>query len=760
MTHVLPSAVQRVLDYLDANGFHYGLKIADFPKDPLVGYVIKPAVYRNPSPSDTGPTQFRHIPGLTDAFYLLVAPESSEIEEAGDAKVIGSDTAQVTLKTAYTNDVLLLYPQRLYLPGTPESRLPDLWQGYDEYRDRLLSFFSHVKLGPGFRFFLNPITDGIGFDGEVENVIPTSDGFRLDFEAWLNKKYRHNVDDLNVGWGIKEHDLPDFSTAARCIPLWSGSKGILAVYDPTKKAHYAVLSSGYVWSDLRQFRLESVRGYMNSLADVLKKGVADVPVVYGWGGRSALFTNTETKSGFDGLSIADPSAGAYAFAQAEETPKTTWLIAAGSGAASQPGLTGDWDSLKEIGTRGFFAAAATPEEMHRLGDYGASLSLQTAELASTSRVLPYPAGIPSLQIGLRRLSDGVWWLPSYRAGASFQQGDALNLGPLLRAYKVDDPAGGLPFFVVWSPHGALSQARFPFAKDSLASITDAAGMALKVEKKNDSWIVPLGPDPIIISHVGTVPLPLDAADAAEKEAARLLKLAKDQGIPITVYLDRLFKIRNTIPTTAQDADLRYNAFAHLVGDLTQTLQPFVWLEGENAASHTFDAPVSDSEASGGSYLAIDTDRLPPSSNGDGASGYRADYKFSVNATGSYALWIAASPANASSPFTYTIDGGSANPAEDAPASGNVYAGKFVWSQLGDATLVHGPHTLTITLTGPRERDRRYVLALDAFCLSRVPFHPNGTQMPTIELLPPPVELDKKGKLKKVKANDKDKDDAE
>ena len=116
-------------------------------------------------------------------------------------------------------------PERLYLPGTPESRLPDLWQGYDEYRDRLLGFFGRVHLGPGFRFFLDPITDGIGFDGEVESVVPTTDGYRLDFEAWLTKKYNHNLDDLYRSWGIKNNDLPDFAAAARSLPLWAGGKG-------------------------------------------------------------------------------------------------------------------------------------------------------------------------------------------------------------------------------------------------------------------------------------------------------------------------------------------------------------------------------------------------------------------------------------------------------------------------------------------------------------------------------------------------------
>ncbi len=753
LTHVPPAAAQRVLDYLDANGFHYGLRIADFPKDPLIGYVVKPAVYRSASPAPTGPTRFRHIPSLADAFYVLVTPKDGDIEDSGTAQVVGGETAQVTLNNPTSGDVLLLYPQRLYLPGTPESRLPDLWQGYDEYRDRLLGFFSRVHLGPGFRFFLDPISDGIGFDGEVENVVPTTDGYRLDFEAWLTKKYNHNLDDLYRSWGIKNNDLPDFAVAARSLPLWSGGKGAPYIYDPIKKVPYQVLNrplGGHVWDDMQQFRLESVRGYMNALAGVLKKGVADAPVVYGWGGRSALFTNPQARGGFDGLCVADVATGAYAFAQAEETPKTTWLIAAQPGGTLSATANADWDALKGAGVRGFFAPAATPESARRLADYGASLSFQAPELAQPMRVLPYPAGVPGLQVGLRRLADGVWWLPSYRAGALFSAGDSLSLGPLLRAYKLSDPDGRLPRFVVWSPHGALTQAKFPFAKDANAAITDAAGMPVKIDKKKGEWTVAVGADPIVFSHVAIVPLPEDAADAADKEATRLLTLAKDQGLPTELYADRLFQVRNTIPVKAQDADLRYNAYAKLVADMTRDLQPFVWLEAEGASSHTFDALVSDSEASGGSYLSLDTDRLPPSSTGDAGGGYRAVYDFSVNAGGSYALWMAASPARDSSPFTYTVDDGGANQAEDVPTEGGVYAGRFLWSHFGDATLARGKHTLTITVTGTRARDNRYALAIDAFCLSRVPFHPSGTQLPAIEFLPPPVQLDKKGKPVKTK----------
>ena len=758
LTHVPPAAVQRVLDYLDSKKISYGLKIADFPQDPLTGYVVKPAAYRNPSPAVNGPTQFSHIPDLLDAFYLLVSSSDGEIEANGAAQVANGNTAVVTPRPGEgdVDDVMLLYPRRLYLPGTPESRLPDLWQGYDEYRDRLLTFFGRVKLGPGFRFFIDPITSNIGLDGEVDNVIPTSDGFRLDFEAWLNKKYNHNVDDLNKGWGIKERDLPDFATAARCLPLWSGSKGVPAVWDPDKKVPYMVLNhpriGGHVWDDFQQFRLQSVRGYMNSLAGVLKKSVANVPVVYGWGGRSPLFTNPDVRGGFDGLAVTDTEAAAYAFAQAEDTPRTTWLLS-----TSPTPLTASWETLKTLGLGGYFAPAATPAGINQLAQYAASLSFGMPGGGRIPRVLPYPAGVANVGVSLQQLPDGVWWLPSYRAGALFSSNDAFSLGPLVRGYRLNDPDGGLTKFVIWSPNGGLTQARFPFPKDSPALITDAAGVPLDIKKKGSVWTVPLSAEPIVISRVSSVPLPVDAAEAADKEVSRLIKVAKDQGLNVDLFQQREFQAKNSIPDTAQNADLRYNALARLVGDLASALQPYLWIEGEGASSYTFDSLVSDSEASGGSYLSLDTNREPSTSGVSDSGGYHADWKFRVNAAGTYALWAATSPLPNSSPFTYTLDGGGANIAQNAP-EGDLYAGRFMWSQIGSVSLSRGPHTLTINVTGPRARDGRYVLAVDTLCLSRVPFYPNGTQPPAIEFNAPPVVRDKKGHIVKPKEDKKDKKD--
>lgn len=763
LTHVAPALVQKTLDYLDANGFRYGVEIADFPRDPLIGYVIKPGVYRDASPPVSGPVRFSHISGVADAVYMLVSKHDGEVDETGRAQIQGQDTAVVNVKNAGPDDVLLLYPQRLFLDGSPESHLPDLWQGYDEYRDRLLGFFRRVKLGPGFRFFRDPLTDGIGMQGEVENLIPTTQGFQLDFQAWLDRKYAHNVDDLNRGWGVADRStgsaVPDFATAARCIPLWFGTRGVPAIYDPPTQAAYAVTNKpriiSHFWEDIAQFRIESTRGYMNAIADALKKGVADVPVVYDWTGHNALFSNDRERGGYDGLTLTPGpnegiASGAYVYGQAEEGPKTSWLLAgaAGAGAASSADLFGNWDALKDMGARGFFLSAPPSasggNSLDWLNSYAAGTQLSAAALAdSKPRILWYPAGA-NLGLGVRRLSDGVWWLPSYQSGVP------VMLGPTLQGYALPDPDGRLPTYVVWSPGGTARSVRFAFPKDSQPLITDAAGAARKFDKKGETWTVPVGAEPTLIRRVRSLPLPLDAAETAAREAKRLLDMAESQGINAQKFKDQIFYALYSIPDKAENTDIRFSLLSRVIVGLTDVLRPYAWVEAEGAGKTTFDSIVPDPQASGGSYLSLDTAQEPPRAGTGEGGGYRAEYPFSVTAPGRYTVWMAGSPLGGKdvSAFAYSVDGGLSTEVRGAPASGGTYAGKFVWSNLGDVTLSRGgTHTLSLVVLGRRPADDHYALAVDVLCLSRAPFHPDGIRPPPIDVPPPPAptEGDKKRK---------------
>ena len=220
--------------------------------------------------------------------------------------------------------------------------------------------------------------------------------------------------------------------------------------------------------------------------------------------------------------------------------------------------------------------------------------------------------------------------------------------------------------------------------------------------------------------------------------------------------DQLFYAVNTIPDVNTNVDLRYGLVQRVIDGLVPLLRPYTWAEGEAASAYTFDSLTPDPAASGGAFLSLDTPLNPPRTapldNGTDTNGYTATYRVPVNAPGRYTLWLAGTPLDgkAASPFTFRVDDGLPRSVDSAPSEGGLYAGQFVWSSLGDVTLTRGPHTLTLNVTAPRPSDGRWHLSVDALCLSRVPFHPDGTRLPRIDQpAPPPVEdTHKKGKRRR------------
>src|SRR5439155_171780 len=85
------------------------------------------------------------------------------------------------------------------------------------------------------------------------------------------------------------------------------------------------------WADLRQCRNESIVYHMNVIADLLKREVANVPVLYTYTQQGRIFTNTQTSGGFDGLGVSAYGRGSSlvtggadaAYSQAAESRKTT-----------------------------------------------------------------------------------------------------------------------------------------------------------------------------------------------------------------------------------------------------------------------------------------------------------------------------------------------------------------------------------------------------------------------------------------------------
>lgn len=774
LTHVPPAAVQRTLDYLEQNGFRYGIEIGDRPNDLLTGYIIKPAVLRAiPSTDTSAAIKFGQMTGVQSALYALASLSDSDDNTVNVGDAVTDDTSALVPVSAdaAVDSVVLLYPQQQFGPSTREGHLPDLWQGYDDYRDQLLSFFAKIHLGKGFRFFIDPFTDCIGMNGDVPNLVPTSDGFRLAFQAWLENKYK-TVDDLNRGWGIKQRDLPDFATAARCIPLWKDLRGIPSVYDPDKHASYAVINQPTIvsnyWDDIDNFKTTSVRGYMNGIADVLKSAVADVPVVFKVASPDKLFVNDQTVGGFDGLGIEafghgldlENKSAASVYAIAEQSATSGWLIASDTddakpstkttaGYLSNTALSDDWDHLRDGGARGIFAydlqrlpaadksmnLSSMPIQLGWISAYGAGFAQSDGALLTQSiPVLWYPAWAVRENPGVQRLLDGVWWLPSY------QTGEVVPLGSKLRAYALDDPDGALPTFVIWSPHNALSQISFTLGKTVHPIIEDPLGNVLKFKDKAGVLTVPIGDQPIVVKHVNKLPIPLEIVDDAEHEVDHLLDMADEKKVSDEQFRSEFDYARDSPSLTDNDEQVKFDRYQRVIVMLEDVLRPYAWIEGEAATRNSFDAIVPDIDASGGAYLALDNSKDPPPLD-SGGSGYSASYDFSVNVSGRYALWFAGSKldGSAASEFTYAIDDGPFEHVREVPSEGDPY-GKFYWSELGEVTIDHaGRHKLTIVVDDRRAADGHYNLSIDTLCLTNVVFHPDGPNPPPIDappLVPP------------------------
>ena len=218
ITDIPAADLQKVLTYLDDQGFQYGLQISSFPRDPVTAFVADPAVYRVAAPEPGTTETFKNLTGLISAKFYLVSQADGSIIQSGDADVVDSSTASVDIPPDQggTGTVLLIFPRRTFQPNSIEGKhMPDIWTDADDYRDSLLLYFSQIKFGSGFRFFLDPIVSELGYYGEVDGgAIPDSDAYRLQFQIWLQDRYSRSVAKLNEAWGIRNADIFDFAAAS------------------------------------------------------------------------------------------------------------------------------------------------------------------------------------------------------------------------------------------------------------------------------------------------------------------------------------------------------------------------------------------------------------------------------------------------------------------------------------------------------------------------------------------------------------------
>lgn len=718
ITAASPNSLQRILDYLDSNGFTYGIEINDGPTAALQGYVISPSRYRVEGPSDQTSYSFAWR-GVDSALYVVMSKLDNTVRSNGGA-IVRDGKVVVNLTGALRDgDILMVYPHKSY----KAAEMADLWSGYAEYRDRLLAFFTGVKFGGGLRFFLEPFTSKMDFTGEMVGFLPDSSGFRLGFEAYLTRKYRHEGG-MNAGWGLNEN-LGSIEQAVRLVPLWGQGRGAGFLYDRATASLFAVnpAISAQVWNDIIEYRDSSSQEFMNSIAEALHKQVANIPVVFKGSTYSRIYANPFS-SGFDGVGAQVYGSGEAPvnrtvgplYALAEESGKSTWFIVAGTQASDdgktpyqgENAMLATLDAYREIGCKGFYLEnmLENPQQLDWLRNFKSKIDKGWSEFKP--QVVYYPIDPPTGAY-VKRLARDTWWLPTLRRGSATYIGDTLFAYTIMGEGKA----------YVWSGAGKQSVV-MNTAGSGTPSIEYPAGVS--VTAKKGMFTIGFDESPTVIRGVDFKQVfPRDTAQLKVDRLAAVIPLADKAGIDVKQARAKLDNANNVLKNG--QSYIAYGIAQDALTELYKLMGPDVWIEGEKSPASNFGSAISAPGASSAMALVLDTEGDAPMSS------YSAAYGFEAGTTASYEIWIAGSPPAEASPLSYSIDNAGWTPVSATDARPESYAPGLAWYKIGVANLNPGPHALTLRVDGRRNQDNRYYFAVDAVVLSPRGFKPNGIVKP-------------------------------
>lgn len=738
MTVTDPAAWQKMVDYLDKNGFTYGVAIDDGPKEPLSGYIIAPGLFRLEGPSSETAVVV-DWPGLDSAVFAIARSFDNSIRATGGG-VVKDGKLTINLPNGLAaGEVLVVYPRRTF-KSAADGGMGDIWTGFGEYRDRLLAFMKQIKFGPGLHFFLEPFTSKMDFTGEMSGFLPDSAGFRLGLEAYLTQRYIHEGG-VNTAWGLRDN-LDSVETAARLMPLWGQGRGLAYAYDRASATMYAVDASvAQAWNDITLYRDNSTRQFMNTISDALKKQIADVPVIFKSDKHHAVYQNPYRTGGSDGIGAVAygtgetpvSTAAGPVYALAEESAKTTWYIAAGTASASdvktlvgypnEVTMAATMDCLREVGCKGFFVDSlqALPDDTR--GNFSLLKAPEQLDWLKAFKdkvdkkswvdfkpdVVYYPTS-PLTGACVKRLARNTWWLPTLRSGSTTFIGDGLYAYALANEDKS----------VIWSGSGT----RVITLQNSTKSLpgVEFPGNVRIDGKKDGTFAIELGETPVVLRGMNLgLTFPYETANAEIAKLTKLIPEADKLGLDVKkarqTLEDAKDPLRNKLPMTA------YGMVQTAYGDLIRLMGSDLWLEGEECAAQNFNGPTSAPGASGGVVLVLDAKNNAPMSS------YSATFRLTADANSSYEIWIAATPPTEGSPMSYSIDDTGFSPVAAVDGTVQPYAPGLAWYKIGTANLVPGNHTIKIKADGRRSQDNRYYFAIDALVLSPRGFKPDGVNKP-------------------------------
>lgn len=716
----LPSEAEwrQILETLESSGLAWWLCLRGLPR--TESWLCAPERYRLMGNAE-GVYSIR-LDGATRALIAVSPADTPNLRTL--TQVALSDGHALYAQGDTADSVLLIYP-------LVSQAVPDLWEGWDRYRDRLIALLQKRRPQAGFRGWVVEQ----GWDALTLAGFPTSRLARTEWEGFLRARYAHLIE-LERAWDLSG-GVSSYAEASRLIPLWREGRGLPFLVDAEdpRKTQEIDPSRSQFWNDYHAFLAERWNSLIASLHKALQA------------------TTSETE--FLLIRPADDPTEL-------ELPSVFRFPLVPNGIRLDAGWQSLWGTLLTV------AVAESETQVHPIQSVWLEAGGLDAERASFLQARARSLGIsklfweipmdqlPTVWATLKstdsppekpqfvRFPKGLWGVTSvqkYPSGWWVPQDSARDLHPVLWGFTLPgfwrtvevqrvDKAGKVQTalqveLTLWSPDGDQEVVLRRFDRNPLEA-TDLDGKPVRLDVRGDTVRVRVGSVPVRVRGFSAIPLCESCVEQWVQRAQELLKRTAVGGQDPEILR---FNLQGAQELYRKDCTLGFDSVRSAWFETERAYMPYRWLEAETARSHSFGTVRRDACASGGATLWVRSSL---------SGSFYARYALNLRTDGNYTFWLAVRMQSNRllGKVRWQIFQDSEASAPIAQGEGELkperahsaYADQFAWFSLGSVGLKAGDYLLQLEWLPPNPQPP-YAMEWDTLLVAPVGIQPTGNRFP-------------------------------
>ena len=707
------SGWEPVLSALNAANMRFLLRVDSLA--PMAhGFSIEPQSYRITGITKTSELSM-DIPGASSAFVILATKGDGNVISSARVPVVNGRLTYTATVGPQIEHVLLVYPEMTSIEQQ------DFWEELDTERDELLGSLKKHPAGQGLRGIVNPLGKSLVGSPRETRFVPDSAYFRMELAKYLENRYK-SVEAVMKAWSMGASTLTQtdenkkwlatFDHVSHLVPLWSGTRGISAMFDPDTNALFLCDNKlSQVWRDISDVvNMAETRRYSRLVPAI--RSVSNVPIVQDWVGWATPYETPDPVIDGVGMrtvgtvqsSLAD--SGSRATSSIMRWTGRGWLVATDIDLGSAPNAVSQLSNVLEdvgsMGAKGIFLHSDSPVVIKAFVAEARQHLSDTNVIGYSPLPIYFPENAYNPAVP-QRLPGDHWWLPSP------SDGNRIDLGSLFYAYRSSLNGGT---FALWTR--VPGRYRLAMVNPKTAHFLSLDGSDPMPKYVKGGVEIALTQVPLIISGTLEVPVPeaalLETVHNFELMVQLSQKAKRDLGEEEMYFNDAARGFERNPGGTFEQMRRQY-------WRLGAKLATYAWLEAEKYADSNFSQVQVTPGCSGGASLCLQTS-IPP-----GPEGYFAEYKVSVKTKEDQEVWIAAKIPQERRKELSVVVGGQVLHLTGEPLS--IYGSGFGWYKLGVTRLTGNVSNLRLTVDSAGASE----IAIDAILLTPGTFTPSGITPP-------------------------------